>query len=110
MVNLNWPEQKRGKLTAEASPSIGRRATREANQRPKATILAGVVLCSRCKCESELEVTFDRQIQPTPSVFDRIGTSYQHGSVPAPPRDKGLSKACPTQQKNNRAAKEGNTS
>ncbi|CAL8168363.1 unnamed protein product [Prunus armeniaca] len=88
MVNLNWPEQKRGKLTAKASPSRGRRVTRKANQRPKATISAGVVLCSKCKCESELEVTLDRQSQPIPSVFDRIGTSYQQGSVPAPPRDR----------------------
>ncbi|CAL8090240.1 unnamed protein product [Prunus armeniaca] len=53
MVNLNWPEQKIGKLTAEASPNIGRRVTREANQRPKVTISAGVVLCSRCKCEND---------------------------------------------------------
>ncbi|CAL9020916.1 unnamed protein product, partial [Prunus brigantina] len=72
MVNLNWPEQKRCKLTVEASLNIGRRVTREANQRPKATISAGVVLCSN---------------QPTASVFDRIGTSYQQGPVLAPPRD-----------------------
>ncbi|CAL9006235.1 unnamed protein product, partial [Prunus brigantina] len=79
MVNLNWPEHKRGKLRTEASSSRGRRVTREANQRPKATTSAGVVLCSECKCESELEVTLDRQSLPTPSVFDRIGTSYQQG-------------------------------
>ncbi|CAL2247347.1 unnamed protein product [Prunus armeniaca] len=41
MVNLNWLEQKKGKLTAEASPNIDRRVTREANYRPKATIFAG---------------------------------------------------------------------
>ncbi|CAL9021021.1 unnamed protein product [Prunus brigantina] len=53
MVNLNWPEQKRCKLTVEASLNIGRRVTREANQRPKATISAGVVLCSKCKCGND---------------------------------------------------------
>ncbi|CAL2265903.1 unnamed protein product [Prunus armeniaca] len=60
MVNLNWPKQNRGKLTTEASSSRGRRVTRETNQRPKATISVGVVLCSKCKCESKLEVTLDR--------------------------------------------------
>ncbi|CAL2229381.1 unnamed protein product [Prunus armeniaca] len=86
---LNKPahNKKRGKLTAKASPSIGRRATRKATHRPKTTILTGVVMCSKCKCESELEVTLDRQSQPTASVFDRIGTSYQHGPILAPPRD-----------------------
>ncbi|CAL2228303.1 unnamed protein product [Prunus armeniaca] len=51
MVNLNWLEWKRGKLTTEASSSRGGRVTREANQRPKATISAGVVLCSKCKTQ-----------------------------------------------------------
>ncbi|CAL2257655.1 unnamed protein product [Prunus armeniaca] len=49
--------------------------SRETIERPKATISAGVVLCSKCKCEAELEVVLDRQSQPIPSVFDRIGTS-----------------------------------
>ncbi|CAL2246651.1 unnamed protein product [Prunus armeniaca] len=75
MVNLNWPEQKRSRPTTEASSSRGRRNIRETSQRPKATISVGVVLCSKCKCEAELEVVMDRQNQPTPSVFDRIGTS-----------------------------------
>ncbi|CAL2229237.1 unnamed protein product [Prunus armeniaca] len=92
MVNLNWPEQKKGKLIVEASTSKGRRVIREANQRLKATISAGVVLCSKCKCESELEVTLDRQNQPAPSVFDRIGTSHQHGPVPTPPKDRARQK------------------
>ncbi|CAL2246211.1 unnamed protein product [Prunus armeniaca] len=61
MVNLNWPEKNIGKLTTEASSSRGRRITKETNQRPKK--------------------------QPTPSVFDRIGTSYQQGSVPALSKD-----------------------
>ena len=47
MVNLNWPEHKRSKTATEASSSKGRKVTREANQRPKATISAGVVLCSK---------------------------------------------------------------
>ncbi|CAL9011774.1 unnamed protein product [Prunus brigantina] len=46
----------------------------------------------RCKCESELEVTQDGQSQPTPSVFDRIGTSDQDGLVPTPPRDRARHK------------------
>ncbi|CAL8152480.1 unnamed protein product [Prunus armeniaca] len=92
MVNLNWPEQKRNKPATEASFSKGRRVRREASQRPKATISAGVVLCSKCKCESELEVIMDRQNQPTPSVFDRIGTSYQQGSVSALSKDRARQK------------------
>ncbi|CAL2262770.1 unnamed protein product [Prunus armeniaca] len=92
MVNLNWPEQKIDKPAAEASSNRGKRVTRETNQRPKATISAGVVLCSKCKCESKLEVTLDGQNQPTPSVFDKIGTSYQHGLVSAPSKDKARQK------------------
>ncbi|CAL2255415.1 unnamed protein product [Prunus armeniaca] len=87
MVNLNWQEQKRNKPAAKASSSKGRKVTREPSQRPKATISAGVVLCSKCKCESELEVILDRQNQPTPSVFDRIGTLYQQGPVSALSKD-----------------------
>ncbi|CAL8084284.1 unnamed protein product [Prunus armeniaca] len=68
-------EQKRSRPTTEASSSRGKVVTRETNERPKATISAGVVLCSKCKCEAELEVVLNRQNQPTPSVFDRIGTS-----------------------------------
>ncbi|CAL8175036.1 unnamed protein product [Prunus armeniaca] len=88
MVNLNWPVQKRDKPTTEASSRRGRRVTRETSQRPKAAISARVVLCSKCKCESELEVTLDRQNQPTPSVFDIIGTSCQQGPIPAPSKDR----------------------
>ncbi|CAL2238065.1 unnamed protein product [Prunus armeniaca] len=75
MVNLNWPEQKRSRPTTEASSSRGRMVSRETIERPKATISTGIVLCSKCKCEAELEVVLDRQSQPIPSVFDRIGTS-----------------------------------
>ncbi|CAL8134926.1 unnamed protein product [Prunus armeniaca] len=77
MVNLNWLEQKRSRPTTEASSSRGIAITRETNERPKATISAGVVLYSKCKCETELEVVLDKQNQPTPSVFDRIGTSFR---------------------------------
>ncbi|CAL2257136.1 unnamed protein product [Prunus armeniaca] len=75
MVNLNWPEQKRSRLATEASSNRGKIASRETIERPKATISAGVVLCSKCRCEVELEVVLDRQNQPTPSVFDWIGTT-----------------------------------
>ncbi|CAL8164900.1 unnamed protein product [Prunus armeniaca] len=75
MVNLNWPEQKKGRPATEASSSISRIVSKETMERPKATISAGVVLCSRCKCEAELEVVLDKQELPTPSVFDRIGTT-----------------------------------
>ncbi|CAL2271024.1 unnamed protein product [Prunus armeniaca] len=51
MVNLNWPEQQKGKRVAEVSPKISRRVTKEANHKSKATISAGVVKCSRGKCE-----------------------------------------------------------
>ncbi|CAL2276891.1 unnamed protein product [Prunus armeniaca] len=70
MVNLNWPEQKRNRTATEASYSRGRIVSKETTERPKATISAGVVLCSKCKSEAELEVVLDRQDQPTPSVFD----------------------------------------
>ncbi|CAL2256888.1 unnamed protein product [Prunus armeniaca] len=94
MVNLNWLEQKRDKPATEASSSRGRRVTRETSQRPKATISVEIVLYSKCKCESELEVTLDRQSQPKPSVFDRIGTSYQEGPVLAPSKDRAKPKDC----------------
>ncbi|CAL2229071.1 unnamed protein product [Prunus armeniaca] len=82
MVNLNWSEQNKGKLTTEASSSRGRRVARETNQRPKATISVGVVLCSKYKCESELEVTLDRQKQPTPKPFCIILMgSYDAGDI-----------------------------
>lgn len=29
---------------------------KESLNRPKATVMAGVVLCSRCKCECDLEI------------------------------------------------------
>ncbi|CAL9018545.1 unnamed protein product, partial [Prunus brigantina] len=77
MVNLNWPEQKKSRPTTEASSSKGKIFSRETAHRPKATISAGVVLCSKCKCKAELEVVLDRQNHPTPSVFDRIGTSHR---------------------------------
>ncbi|CAL9019160.1 unnamed protein product [Prunus brigantina] len=51
----------RDRPATKASSSRGRRVTRESSQRSKATISAGVVLCSKCKCESEVEVTLDRQ-------------------------------------------------
>ncbi|CAL2275642.1 unnamed protein product [Prunus armeniaca] len=88
MVNLNWPERKRSKPTTEASSSRDIRVMRETSQRSKATISAGVVLCSKCKCETELEVILDKQNQPTPSVFNRIGTSYQQAPVSAISKDR----------------------
>ncbi|CAL8167780.1 unnamed protein product [Prunus armeniaca] len=80
MVNLNWPEQKRNRTATEANSSKGRIVSRETIERPKATISAGVVLCNKCKCEAELEVVLDKQDQPTPSVFDRIGTTSHDGA------------------------------
>ncbi|CAL8119939.1 unnamed protein product [Prunus armeniaca] len=70
---------KRNRPATEASSSKGRIVSRETIERPKATISAGVVLYSKCKCEAELEVVLDRQNQPTPSVFDRIGTTFHDG-------------------------------
>ncbi|CAL9021320.1 unnamed protein product [Prunus brigantina] len=88
MVNLNWPEQKKTRPTTETSSSRDRMVSRETNERPKATISAGMVLCSKCKCEAELEVALNRQSQPMPSVFDRIGTSSRdragQGKYPRP--------------------------
>ncbi|CAL2270701.1 unnamed protein product [Prunus armeniaca] len=91
-VNSNWPEQKKRKPTTEASSSRDRRVMRETSQRPRATISAGIVLCSKCKCETELEVILDKQNRPTPSVFDRIGTSCQQGPVPGLSRDRARQK------------------
>ncbi|CAL2237826.1 unnamed protein product [Prunus armeniaca] len=53
MANLNWPKQEKCKLIVEVSPNMGRKVTKEVNRRPKATISAGVVLCSKCKCENK---------------------------------------------------------
>ncbi|KAH0976531.1 hypothetical protein GBA52_026250 [Prunus armeniaca] len=92
MVNVNWPEQKRSRPTkARSSRSI--MVLGETIERPKATILAGVVLCSKCKCEAELEVVLDRQNQPIPSVFDKIGTSS---------RDRAGQKDYPTPAERNK--------
>ncbi|CAL2229694.1 unnamed protein product [Prunus armeniaca] len=66
---------KRGRPATKASSSRSRIVSKETIERPKATISAGVVLCSKCKCEAELEVVLDRQELPTTSVFDRIGTT-----------------------------------
>ncbi|CAL9012637.1 unnamed protein product [Prunus brigantina] len=66
MASLNWPEQKKNKLEREASSS--KRVTREAGQEGKAAISTGVVLCSRCKCETKLEIILDKQKQPAPST------------------------------------------
>ncbi|CAL2247415.1 unnamed protein product [Prunus armeniaca] len=51
-------------------------------------IQEGITVGSKCKCESELEVTLGRQKQPTPSVFYRIGTSYQQNPVPVLSKDR----------------------
>ncbi|CAL9004103.1 unnamed protein product [Prunus brigantina] len=60
MVNLNWLEQKRGRPATEASSSRSKIVSKETIERPKATISTGIVLCSKCKCEAELEVVLDR--------------------------------------------------
>ncbi|CAL2260310.1 unnamed protein product [Prunus armeniaca] len=75
MVNLNWPERKKDRPAMQAGPSRSRIVSKETMERPKATISAGIVLCSRCNCEAELEVVLEKQKLPTPSVFDRIGTT-----------------------------------
>ncbi|KAI5313455.1 hypothetical protein L3X38_042631 [Prunus dulcis] len=62
-------------------PNMGRRVTKEVNRKPKATISAGVVLCSRCKCECELEIALDEQREPTVSVFDIIRASRQQTTI-----------------------------
>ncbi|CAL8154949.1 unnamed protein product [Prunus armeniaca] len=71
MVNLNWPEQKKSKPTTEGSSNRERRVIRETSQRTKVTISVGVVLSSKCKCATELEVVLDRLNQPTPHYSKR---------------------------------------
>ncbi|CAL2266095.1 unnamed protein product [Prunus armeniaca] len=75
MVNLNWPERKKDRPAMQAGSSRSRIVSKETMERPKATISAGIVLCSRCNCEAELEVVPEKQELPIPSVFDRIGTT-----------------------------------
>ncbi|CAL8115553.1 unnamed protein product [Prunus armeniaca] len=75
MVNLNWPERKKDRPAMQAGSSGSRTGSKETMERPKATISAGIVFCSRCNCEVELEVVLEKQELPTPSVFDRIGTT-----------------------------------
>ncbi|CAL2238117.1 unnamed protein product [Prunus armeniaca] len=61
MVNLNWPERKKDRPAIEAGSSRSRIVSKETMERPKATISAGIVFCSRCKCEAELEVVLEKQ-------------------------------------------------
>lgn len=62
MVNLNWSEKEKRKLTVEIGPSQNKRVIKEALIRPKAPIIYGVVLCSKCRCECELEIAIKGQV------------------------------------------------
>ncbi|BFG34688.1 hypothetical protein CerSpe_209620 [Prunus speciosa] len=55
MVGVNWPERQNKRRIVVDIEKAGK-ATSSLIERPKATITAGIVMCSRCKCECELEI------------------------------------------------------
>ncbi|KAM0978139.1 hypothetical protein ACFX2C_014144 [Malus domestica] len=60
MINLAWAEKRKGKVAKETKEE---RLANKSTQRviklpepPKTAIIKGMVLCSRCQCECELEI------------------------------------------------------
>ena len=61
MINLNWVEKGKAKATWEAKgerKQVARSIVRVRGlpDRPQTSVVKGVVLCSKCQCECELEV------------------------------------------------------
>ncbi|BFG25204.1 hypothetical protein CerSpe_114780 [Prunus speciosa] len=55
MVGVNWPERHNKRKIVVDIEKAGK-VTSSSIERPKATITAGIVMCSRCKCECKLEI------------------------------------------------------
>ncbi|KAM2230780.1 hypothetical protein ACFXTH_014954 [Malus domestica] len=62
MINLTWAEKGKGQATWEVKAERRQvdssiEGTIKLPEKPKATIVKRLVLCSKCQCECELEVT-----------------------------------------------------
>ncbi|KAM2252277.1 hypothetical protein ACFX1S_006809 [Malus domestica] len=58
MLNMTWAEKGKWKITKEEG-KLAKRPTEEISklpEYPKAAIIKGLVMCSKCQCECELEV------------------------------------------------------
>ncbi|BFG35131.1 hypothetical protein CerSpe_214060 [Prunus speciosa] len=55
MVGVNWPERQ-NKRRIVVGIEKARKASSSLIEKPRATITTGIVMCSRCKCECELEI------------------------------------------------------
>ncbi|CAL8116151.1 unnamed protein product [Prunus armeniaca] len=57
MIGVNWPERRnKRKIVVDVGEEGARKVTIAAPEKLKATITAGIVMCSRCKRECELEI------------------------------------------------------
>lgn len=68
MIGVNSPErQNKRKITIDIGKEGKRKVTLKTPVRLKATIIAGIMMCSRCKCECELEIPADDMKRQTRS-------------------------------------------
>ncbi|KAM2035122.1 hypothetical protein ACFX16_038256 [Malus domestica] len=59
MLNMTWAEKGKGKITREEEERLAKKPTERINklpEYPKAAIIKGMVMCSKCQCECELEI------------------------------------------------------
>ncbi|KAM1328922.1 hypothetical protein ACFX2F_013137 [Malus domestica] len=60
MLNMTWVEKGKGKIIREEEEGkLAKRPTEEIgkpSEYPKAAIIKGLVMCSKCQCECELEI------------------------------------------------------
>ncbi|KAM1262896.1 hypothetical protein ACFX13_028634 [Malus domestica] len=60
MINMTWAEKGKGNITREAEEERLAKGPTEgiikSPEYPKAAIIKGMVMCSKCQCECELEI------------------------------------------------------
>ncbi|VVA35522.1 PREDICTED: receptor 12 [Prunus dulcis] len=57
MISINWLERRnKRKIVVDVGEEGDRKVTIATPEKLKATITAGIVMCSKCKCECELEL------------------------------------------------------
>ncbi|KAM2044877.1 hypothetical protein ACFX1T_009142 [Malus domestica] len=59
MLNMTWAEKGKGKITREEEERLAEKPTEriiKLPEYPKAAIIKGLVMCSKCQCECELEI------------------------------------------------------
>ncbi|CAL9004882.1 unnamed protein product [Prunus brigantina] len=77
MIGINWPERRnKRKIVVDVGEEGARKVTIAAHEKLKATITAGIVMCSRCKRECELEIPaigtkIDEQLVQTGREIER---------------------------------------